>query len=103
MGGGEGDVPSSSDGLPNVGNGVADILAEIHRLSVLGVFGIVTANAESQILVCILLHMFRASAERAKTKGATLMIAGPASSARRECVAVSFFHFCRLSFLTKIF
>ena len=49
VGGGEGDVPSSSDGLPNVGNGVADILVEFHWLSVLGVFGIVTANSESQI------------------------------------------------------
>ena len=54
MGGGEGDVPSSSDGLSNVGNGVADILVEFHWLSVLEVFGIVTANAESQILACIL-------------------------------------------------
>ena len=66
MGGGEGDVPSSSDGLPNVGNGIADILAEIHRLSVLGVFGIVTDDAKSQILVCILFHMLRTFAEREK-------------------------------------
>ena len=47
MGGGEGDVPSSSDGLPNVGNGVADILVEFHCLSVLvGVSAIVTAKTE---------------------------------------------------------
>ena len=54
MGGGEGDVPSSSDGLPNVGNGVADILFDFYSFSVLvGVSGIVTANAEAQLLFCI--------------------------------------------------
>ena len=66
MGGGEGDVPSSSDGLPNVGKGVADILVVFHQLSVLGVFGIVTDDAKSQILVCILFHMLRTFAEREK-------------------------------------
>ena len=46
MGGGEGDVPSSSDGLPNVGNGVADIFVQFHWLSVLfEVSSIFTAKA----------------------------------------------------------
>ena len=55
MGGGEGEVPSSSDGLPNVGNGVADILDQFHSLSVLGVSGIVAANADDQLSVCIII------------------------------------------------
>ena len=60
MGGGEGDVPSSSDGLPNVGNGVADILVQFHWLSVLfGVSGIVTAKTFGLYLF----HMFKTFAD----------------------------------------
>ena len=47
VGGGEGDVPSSSDGLPNVGKGVADILVVFHQSQV-GVFLLVFYEGKSR-------------------------------------------------------